>query len=127
MRVMDGSKTKDYLFAMRTTAKAVESENATIQKAFQKYVLMHLNILMVREVFAVRNSEKYSAKYAHMKQIAREDVFCPAIANTKATECTSLRMLPILLLKLKLTHCASLLFALRALQNSMREKRLEER
>ena len=55
MRKFDGNKVNDYENAMRITGKYISTQNEMLQKAYDKYILMHLNIAFVREVFFIQN------------------------------------------------------------------------
>lgn len=123
MRTYDGQKAQQYIASMLESKKAVEKEEPTIQKAFEKYVLMHFNIAMVREVFCVENPDKFSAKIKTMKEIAEKAPFGACITHVRISECGSARMIPILCIKLKVPVFAGLIYTIRAKQNSKKEKR----
>lgn len=122
MRQIDGDKADDYEFAMNITAQSIVKESSNIRSAFQQYILMHLNVLMVREVYNIQNSNSYLKKYDRMQNLLERPVFKEAINSVHITKCRSLRLLPILVLKLKMFHCASVIFILRARQNYRKEK-----
>lgn len=124
MRKKDGEKTKDYIYAMKKTANAVKGENSNIKKAFDKYILMHLNILMVREIFL--NSDKFKNKVKSMKQICQHNVFSGAIKRVKVKECRSLRMMPFLFMKIGFNNLAGLIYVVRVKQNTSREVKTNE-
>lgn len=123
MRTYDGQKVEQYLISMLESKKAVEKANPQIKKAFETYILMHLNIAMVREVFCVENPAGFGAKVEKMREIAKREPFAECIAHVKPSECGSARMLPILCLKLKVAGFAGIIYTLRAKQNSKKEKR----
>ena len=70
MRTYDGQKVEQYLISMLESKKAVEIANPQIKKAFEIYILMHLNIAMVREIFCVENPAGFRAKVKKMQEIA---------------------------------------------------------
>ena len=84
---------------------------------------MHLNIIMVREIFSVNNQLKYSEKIILMKKLVNEDLFSMAISKVNFCECNSLRMLPIFLLKLKLYSFAAIIFRCKAVINLKEESK----
>lgn len=122
MRVFDGSKSDSYIHAMHVSAKAIVDEEPQIQKAFDKYILMHLNVLMVREVFAVNNHSSRREKMQQMKIISRNDIFANAIKRTAICECMSFRMIPILFLKFKQNWLAACVYYVRSKMNARKEK-----
>ena len=121
MRQIDGKKVRGYIDAMEKTRDSISDEPEAIRTAFQTYVLMHMNIAMVREVFAVGNKSSRKDKKTLMKQTASEKIFAEALAQTNKGKCFSLRMLPILFLKMHLDGCATLVYNTRAKQNARRE------
>lgn len=123
VRQYDGTKAEAYVAAMKETQKFVDGETAPIQKAFHKYVLMHLNIIMVRDVFCTGNPGKFTQKLKDMKNIIEIDIFQNARAKTSLAECKSARMLPILLLKCKMNLFAALIYRIRAVQNHKNEEK----
>ena len=123
MRTYDGQKVEQYLISMMESKKAVEKADPQIQKAFETYILMHLNIAMVREVFCVENPAGFGAKVKKLQEITKREPFAECIANVKLSDCGSARMLPILCLKLKVAGFAGIIYTLRAKQNSKKEKR----
>lgn len=123
VRLYDGTKAGDYVTAMRETQKFITDETEPIQKAFRKYVLMHLNIIMVRDVFCRENPEKFFRKLKDMKRIIDIDIFAEARTETSLAECKSVRMLPILLLKCRMNLFAACIYYIRAVQNHVNEEK----
>lgn len=121
MRTYDGTKAAAYLDAMRAGEKIAAEETPAIQHAFTRYVLMHLNIVMVRDVFCRENPDSFSEKIGDMRALLREDSFQKAIGDCQISECRNLRMSAILCLKLHWYRAAGLIFQIRASQNSRRE------
>ena len=122
MHHYDGGKVKAYAQAMQISSKAVEDESKEIQNAFQKYILMHLNILMVREVFSLDNSASLSKKLDQEKEICEIPVFQNAIRSVSLSDCRSVRLLPSYLLKKHFYRIASRLFMARVKQNTDKER-----
>ncbi len=122
MRIFDAQKEKDYIYAMNESAKYIDKESSRIQNAFDKYVLMHMNILLVRETFSVLNGKSYTTKFKDMKKVLQFEIFNQVVKRTKISECTSLRMLPIFFVKIHLLHLASSVYLIRAKQNYRKEK-----
>lgn len=120
-RKLDGSKMQDYIYALKETNNYMQRESNVVREAFLIYILMHMNIAMVREVFSISNKEAFGDKYKAMCRAIKEPIFKNAIASTKMRECTSLRMAPILCMKIKCRPFAAFIYIVRALQNHIRE------
>lgn len=122
MRTYDGKKAMRYVYSMQESSKSVIDENDTIKKAFRKYVLMHMNIAMVREIYAIDNPVNFIQRYKQMKDLCHEEIFNNAMKGVKFRECFNIRMLPVLFLKSHLAPLAAMIFYLRAIQNNRRER-----
>lgn len=116
-------KSEDYLIALEESERNLEGCPAEIQKAFNVYVMIHFNIIMVHETFASANPVKYSLKIKQLKQLLSKPIFKEALSEIKFSECHGLRMLPIVLLKMHAYRLSSFLFTIRAKQN---EKQVED-
>ncbi|MBR3366452.1 MAG: glycosyltransferase [Lachnospiraceae bacterium] len=123
MRRYDGSKAVRYVQAMELTAASVENESERIRKAFGTYALMHLNILLVREIFNRSAKASYRERRSEMIRYAQKEVFARHLRELKAGECRSARMLPLLMLRLHRYDAAAAIYMVRAEQNRRREMR----
>lgn len=118
MRSFDANKVADYLKAMKkTTATVRQTNNSALIHATSFYILMHLNVMMVRDVFDVDNSASFAVKLQRLKETLTEPIIATALADVKVGECRSPRLVPILLLKLKCYRLAALAFIARSKQN----------
>ncbi|MCP0887615.1 glycosyltransferase [Ligilactobacillus sp. WILCCON 0076] len=117
----DGNKARDYITALITSKKAIADENDVIKKAYNFYIMMHLNVIMVHEVFAVENKLNWWKQVGLLRTLAQTETFKKAIQETKISECKTGRMLPILFIKMHLYNLAGFLFRARIWQNKRKE------
>lgn len=110
-------KSDDYLMALEESERELDGCSEEIQNAFNVYVMMHFNIIMVHETFASANKSRYSDKIRELKRLVNEPIFKEALKEIGFHECKGIRMFPVVLLKLKAYHITSLLFIIRAKQN----------
>lgn len=122
MRSFDGNKINDYIYAMKESYKALEDASKSVKTAFHKYVLMHMNIAMVRENFTFNNPDNIIKKHMKMRAIVREPIFDMAIESVKIKECLSPRMAPVLCMKWHFMWGATIIYWIRAFQNNLRER-----
>lgn len=122
MRTFDGQKTKDYLVALKTSKEFLIKNYPKLLPAYNKYILMHLNVIMVREVFVLENRLSYFEKLKWSKKVVNEKIFKEALQKTTFRECKTPRMVSILFLKLHLYILASIIFKLRVMQNMKARK-----
>lgn len=119
----NGDKVPKIIHAMETTYKAVEDESDKIRHAFYKYILMNLNISMVRDVYSVGSSMNKYKRISILKQTAKQKLFREAIKAMKIRECLSPRMIPVLAMKMHIYCAAGLVYSIRAKQNYKRENK----
>ncbi|MCI1921429.1 MAG: glycosyltransferase [Liquorilactobacillus nagelii] len=117
----DGKKSRDYVYALEAGKKAIASEKESVKEAYLFYVLMHLNLLMVHEVFSTKNTMVWGKKIESLKNICQLDIFIDSIKNLKIRQCSNIRMIPVLLVKLHCYNLAAVLFKLRSWQNKKKE------
>ena len=122
MRTYDGKKAAGYLLSLQTTQQEIQVEDEQLTLAYQVYVLMHLNVIMVREVFNSGNTASFPEKVKVLKNMIQKDIFNKALHAVPAGSCRSARMLPILLLKCHWYYLCGKVYELRAKQNAKREK-----
>lgn len=126
MRTYDGKKTEGYLLSLQTTQNAIPENDQQLYQAYQVYILMHLNIMMVREVFSAGNRVAFSEKVKALKKLLREEIFQKALQAVPVASCRSARMMPILLLKFQQYYLCGKVYELRAKQNEKKEMRTED-
>lgn len=121
IRSFDGSKVKDYMTSMQETKRGISLDTEALEKAYCKYVLLHFNIAMVRELFCENNKQSFWNKVQLMKTTFKGSFFADAAKKIPAKECLSVRMSAILCIKMNCYFGAGVIYWLRAKQNSMRE------
>lgn len=122
MRTYDGKKAAGYLLSLQTTQQAIPVGDEQLTLAYQVYILMHFNVIMVREVFSSGNAASFSEKVKVLNNMLQKDIFNKALHAVPAGSCRSARMLPILLLKCHQYYLCGKVYELRAKQNAKREK-----
>ena len=109
--------------AMKETARHMEGRGDDLRHAYSQYVLMHLNIAMVRSVFMPGSDLRYREKRRLLQKAARMDVFARALQDCSIRDCLKIRMLPMLFLKMHSPDLAAAVYAVRSSQNAASEKR----
>ena len=127
MRGYDENRIQSYMYAMDASEKALAGESERILEAFREYVLCHLNLLLVRNVFNRSIEVSQSERWEMMKKICSEDTFRRALDGMDLRKCLSFQMAPEFFLKLGMPHAAGALCAAKAGLNSYRENKAEKR
>jgi hypothetical protein len=127
VRTWDGSKEEDYIRSLERASDYMVRETAEVQEAFAEYVLMHFNILMVREIFALDNPMSFREKLAQMDRISRRDIFASAMGQFRPADCRSASMMPFALLQLGLVPAAGMIYEIRVRQNRFNQRREEKK
>lgn len=111
-----------YIFAMTRTREKIAGESPAIQEAFNTYILIHLNISMVRGPFASTDIS-FREQIKQMRKALNADIYREALDAITLKECRRVKMLPEFFIKSHNDYAAALLFRIRARQNASREKR----
>ena len=127
MRGYDESRIKSYIYAMEASERALKGESEEIMKAFRIFVLCHLNLLLVRNVFNRSVKVTGRERWNMMHRLCEEDVFRRALDETGIEQCLSVRMIPEFLLKLRMVHAAGIVCAAKAALNDHREKKADRK
>lgn len=123
MRTFDGNKVNDYIHAMETTQQSLDLSTEELKKAYSKYTLLHFNVAMVRETFSEANPASFFIKKKAVKTVFKGSIFEKSAKMVPCRECFSVRMLSILCIKMHFYLGASVIYQVRAKQNSTREKK----
>lgn len=117
------SKVLDYYQALLVSEEWISRESLQIQKAFNKYKLMNLNVIMVREIFARSKGMKYDfyRSFCKQKEIIKLPLFRNAIDKSSLTDLNQLGMLPILLFKYHLNILSAFIYNIRSYLNFRKE------
>lgn len=109
MRRVDNSRIKEYIKSMECSEKIMLNESLEVKNSFKKYVLQHLNIILVHDVFVYRKKISLFKDYKLMKEVLKENVFSESLKNIPLRECFSMMLLPELFLKLHLGYLSAIL------------------
>lgn len=121
IRGNDLDKVGDYVLAMVTSQKWVtENENIVIQEVFNNYILMHLNIIMVRDVFN-GTGQGICKRIWLQKEVCHIPVYSSALNQLKIKELSNLALLPIWFLKNKLYYFSAIIYQLKVWYNRKKE------
>ena len=121
VRTLNSGKIDSYLLALNETAKLTYGESGAVKAAFNCFVLMHLNLIGVHEVFAVNSKGSFAEKTRTFKTLCLNPVFNTPLNELKITDCNRLAMLPPLFAKMRLYALSGIVLALRSFQNKRKE------
>lgn len=121
MRSYNPKRIEAYIKAMEKTADYEGKESLLIRLALQKYILQHLNIVLVRNVFSKDIHETDQWRTGIMKDLLQKPVFAQALRKIPLSECTELFLLPEFFFKLGLTNLGGKICAKKAEMNYKKE------
>lgn len=121
MRSIDQNRINQYVNSLRSSEAFLANESEIIRKAFRHYVLMHLNIILVHDVFNVKKdllkNFSFIDDYRKMKTIMKESIFCDTLKQTPLSECFSILFLPELFMKIHLNLFVGFMCYIRSYSN----------
>ncbi|TWS94607.1 glycosyltransferase family 2 protein [Streptococcus sp. sy018] len=112
-------KSKDYIQAM-VLAKEKYSSLLTFQGGLEKYILTHLNLILVRETFNYQNNQSFRDKKKALQVLMEHPIFRTSLSRLSISSCVSLYYLTIVLLKLRCHTLVGVACTLKSYVNSKR-------
>lgn len=121
VRSVDVKKIDGYLEALEATFEFIKKYDQEMLTSFYIYTLMQVNIMMVRIVFVMNSGFFRKQKQKLINNILTNNIINESLTNLKIYRMLSLRMLPILFIKLKLNVGAEIIYRLRSFINYRKE------
>ncbi len=106
-----------YLLALNHSFEQIKAETEEIQKAYNRYVLMHLLLILVHDTYASQNKSSGRDKRNCLKKLLNEDIIAHAMQSVSVKDLSDMRMLPIFLLRHRCYFPAELIVKMRVRQN----------
>ncbi len=110
-----------YIKALEAAEKDVENESPVVKRAFIDYVLAHVNIIGVHDIFSCNIRESWIGRCQKMRQCLEEGVIQRTVGKNDLS--LGIQSLPVLLCKYRLTLMGGIIYYLRSLQNRRRYSR----
>lgn len=118
MHSTDSKRTIQYISSLNFSWIVVQNESAAIRKAFNYYVLVHLNLILVHDIYEVKNSISWGDRKNKLNTVLQNEIFKNAIQQVALKDCMQLQLLPELMLKLNLKNCMGVLCIARSWMNN---------
>lgn len=120
MRSYSKDRIVEYIKALREAEKDVKSGPRAIRRAFRDYVITHLNIIAVHDIFGYDVDLRWGEKKQKMTELLKTDVIKRSVNTLTISDITSLNNLPALLFKYHLISLGGVICYFRSLQNKRR-------
>lgn len=117
MRTYDSERLEQYMKSLQTSRKYMERSPEMIQQAFWEYVLIHLNVICVHDIYDKSIQDSFGKKVKKMKQIMQEKVFEEALGKVPLKACMKLQLLPEAFMKCHLFFGGGIACYVRAYMN----------
>ena len=117
MRDYDSMRLEQYKKSLQISWKYMEHSSMMIQQSFWEYVLIHLNVICVHDIFDESNLDSFGKKVKKMKQLMQEKVFEEALEKVSLKNCMTFQLLPEVFMKSHLFFLGGAICCVRAYQN----------
>lgn len=94
MRSLNQNRINGYIKSMIETSKFISLDDDELKKAFNKYVLIHLNMILVHDVFNIEIKEKLTNKMKTMNRLLDLDIFRNSLSELRLKDMAELELLP---------------------------------
>ena len=103
MRSSNNKRINSYINSMSISNEYIKNDEEEIKNVFYKYVLFHLNIILVRDIFCITNKKvNLLSSYKEMRQLLKKEIFKSSIKKIKLLDCFSINLIPEFFMKLHL-------------------------
>ena len=113
MNTYDRQIIKKYLYSLQLTKTRIKDQPIEIKEAYDKYVLHHLNFMMVRGPFSASCKSSLFNKVIVLKRTCKIEIIDKAIRSLQIRDITNFRLIPLLFIKFKMKMIACSIFWLR--------------
>lgn len=128
MRTFNKERLNMYLNSLEKSSVVIKNQSEIIKKAFSKYVLSHLNIILVHDIFEFKNklfkNRLFLQKYKLMKKLFEKNIFRNNLDNIKIYECFEKTLLPQFFYKIHFSFLTAVLCYLKSFINYKNEKKV---
>lgn len=117
MRAYDSARLDQYRKSLQTSGKYMVHSSAMVQQAFWEYVLIHLNVICVHDIYDRAIQSSFRKKVEKMKQVMQENIFEEALRKVPLKSCITFQLLPEAFMKCRLFYAGGALCWVRAYLN----------
>jgi len=114
-----------YIDALNAAEQDIVEESTKVKRAFADYIIAHINIIGVHDIFAYDIKASWRSKCRKMSDLLSEDVLRRGIENTSVRE--NPQAFPVMLCKYHLTCIGGMIYYVRSLQNRRRNQMAREK
>lgn len=117
-------KLNNYIESLNITFQKYRDGERVNPKALSYYFLMNLNVLIVKEIMSSANKVSFLQKTNTIRMVCENEIFVDSLCKVKMKECLKPRLLPIMLMKLKLYSVAGIIYRCRAIFNERKVREI---
>lgn len=103
VRTYNPDRQKMYLKSLETTSKDIENESITVKVAYVEYILAHLNLIAVHDIFDLQIKGSFWEKNKNMRRLIKEPVFEKALHDIPLKQCLNMHLSPEVCIKCHLS------------------------
>lgn len=117
MRSYDRTRVEQYIMSLKSSIKFLKKSDNLIKNALGQYVLIHLNIILVHDVFIYRKNKSLRKDMILMKKLLKNEIFDYALSKVTLKDCLSFSLLPELFIKLHMNYIVAFMCYLKSYKN----------
>ncbi len=122
VRTYSPDRQKMYFKSLEVTSKDIEPESATVREAYVEYVLAHLNLITVHDIFDLQIKGSFWKKYKNMRKLIKEPTFERALKDIPFKSCLTMQLSPEACIKCHLSIMAGVICYLKAYLNFRQQR-----
>jgi hypothetical protein len=120
MRTVNPKRINGYITAMEKIQKYYNDASEEILRALREYILIHLNVVLVHDVYGIKNIT-FFGKHKKMREVVSVEIFKETLAQTSLFQCCSLQLLPEAFMKMHLWSLGGIMCYAKAVSNDRKQ------
>ena len=123
MRSYSSDRVEKYIDALKVAQTDIENESSKIKQAFRDYVIAHVNIIAVHDIFSSDVRMNWIEKKKKMRELLSLDVIKRELDTMKISDAKNLYNMPAVFFKHGMISVGGLVCQIRSIQNGKRFKK----
>ena len=121
-RSIDPTRIEAYLKSLHVMQSELEMQSEPMKKACRNFVLAHLNLIAVHDVFDCDLKWNWRTRIVQIKKVLSDEYIKKAVLQVHVYDLSDIQLFPAYLFKLKLFSLGGFMCLLRSMQNKRKYK-----
>lgn len=124
VRSYRSDRQQKYIQSLEATSRDISDASEIVKKAYLEYILAHLNLIAVHDIFDFQIKGSFWEKYSNMKKLIKVPVFKKALKDIPLRKCLTMQLSPEACIKCHLSLVGGVICYVKAFLNHRQQKQI---